>query len=105
MEGAFLGHARATGVTTVRSRGTPETLCHGLLSWANSHPAVGRLGGLARDVSHAEAPSRDPAMLRAASIIMSAVACAAWGAVSGRTVVEGSAVGTVLEWARICWVT
>src|SRR5260221_12098125 len=62
-----------------------ETLCHRLLNCANSHPAVGRRDGLAQDVGHPDAPSRDPAMLRAASMIMSAVACAARWAVSGRT--------------------
>ena len=47
-------------------------------------------------------PDRDPGALRAALMTMSAVAWAARWAASGRTLVQVSAVVTMLEWPSIC---
>src|SRR5262249_12130052 len=61
----------------VPARYPPEPCAVAARAVLNSHPALASWGGSCRDMGHPDPPDRDPAMLRAAPMIMSAVACAA----------------------------
>jgi hypothetical protein len=76
MDGSSLGHTRAHRRLVARPRNAPEVLALLGLGCVNSHLAVAGRGGRGRDVGHRRAAESAPGTLRAASMIMSAVA---WG--------------------------